>query len=40
MKKHVFYALLFCAVVLISSCGTYKEPCEGVVQINISNPNS
>ena len=40
MKQNIFYTILFFVIVLIASCGVYNEPCEGVVQVNISKPNS
>jgi hypothetical protein len=39
MKKYL-YAILFSSIVLLGSCGIYNKPCEGVVQMYISNPNS
>ena len=40
MKKYIFYVVLFFFSVFIASCGIYKEPCEGVGKINISQSDS
>jgi hypothetical protein len=40
MKKTILYALLFFAILLVSSCGIYQKPCEGVGKINISKADS
>ena len=35
MKKILFIFSLFIILAMLSSCGMYKEPCEGVSSIEI-----
>ena len=40
MKKILFLFSFFLIVSLLSSCGLYKEPCEGVGSINDNYENN
>jgi hypothetical protein len=40
MRKSVLFSLTILFLASLSSCAVYKEPCEGVGQINISESNS
>ena len=40
MKKLALFSLTIFLLALLSSCAIYKEPCEGVGQINISKADS
>jgi len=40
MKKALLYILLFFSISVVSSCGIYQKPCEGVTVIQQQAPNS
>ena len=40
MRISTLFFLIIFLLAIISACGIYKEPCEGVGQVNISEQNS
>jgi len=40
MKRAILYTLLLFAILVVTSCGIYEKPCEGVTTIQQQIPNS
>ena len=40
MRIKILYILLVLFSIIISSCGVYHEPCEGVSEVQINKSNS